>query len=391
MSAKKGLISFTLAMLLVYGTIPMVHWYFTAENQYFLLLSYLSIISAIFIIIGYFIPLFDGMQKNKLRIKVSYKVFVWWIPIFFIIFIIYTMVTAPTVPILTAVFSGASPSELSEQRGAFLKGRSGIEAVLLYLSTILVNTIMPYALVVLFALKNKARFYLLSIFFIYSISFLQKALFLNVLLPLVVFFSSNYNIKIKSFLNYIIFSFILLLIFTAITYDAEGLGDLGFTNFMSSSYLPNGALDYLVWRLVAVPIFTASDTLLVHANWFKGDYLLGATSTFLSMLFDQERINIERYVFEYQFGGWNETANANAVFFLDGYMNFGIVGVMVYSIIVGQFFRIFAKTKDKALASLWIVFAISVFTGSLIGVMLGGGWGIIIFYTIFCKNGKLER
>ncbi len=175
------------------------------------------------------------------------------------------------------------------------------------------------------------------------------------------------------------------------TYKFDDSIVLSDAEFLSAQYVPVGTLDFLAWRIFAVPIFTASDTLKVHDIWFYGNQMWGATSGFLSKIVGVENVNIERHVFEYQFGGWNESANANAVYFLDGYINFGLFGVIIYGLIVGQFFRVFAKTRDIALSSLWIIFANAVFSGSLIGVLLSNGWILILIYALMFKNNKIEK
>ncbi|UUZ47355.1 hypothetical protein LP420_28965 [Massilia sp. B-10] len=106
-----------------------------------------------------------------------------------------------------------------------------------------------------------------------------------------------------------------------------------------------------------MPIFTAVDTLTVHATQFGGAPLLGATSGLLAALTGQERINLERYVFEYQFGGWNDFANSNVVFVLDVFVNFGWVGVFVIGAMVGLSLRMFKLSPDPAFQALAPLYA----------------------------------
>ena len=163
------------------------------------------------------------------------------------------------------------------------------------------------------------------------------------------------------------------------------------TDFMSSLYVPGDAVQFFVWRVFAVPIFTATDTIVVHADQFGARPLLGATSTLLSALFGMERINLERFVFEHQFGGWNELANSNAVFITDAYVNFGYVGVLVFAFIVGQIFRWFKISRDLPFRSLWPLFAFTAFSSSLIATLLSGGFLAMLLFTAFMRVGQRSR
>ena len=154
---------------------------------------------------------------------------------------------------------------------------------------------------------------------------------------------------------------------------------------MSAVYQPISPLDYFVWRAFAVPIYTAADTLIVHEQKYKGELLMGSTSSFLSSVFGLQRVNLERYVFEYQFGGWNETANSNAVFIVDAYANFGLLGVIFFSLFVGQLFRWFRISPDIGFKSLWPLFAFILFNASLIGTLFSNGFLYMVLHALFFK------
>lgn len=391
LSPGRGFQVFIFIVLVTYGVVPFTYWNMGYGDKYYLLLGGLTVVSVIFMIIGCSMPIADYFLKNAKRIQMPPMVIKWWIPISFIIFIVYTLTTAPSIPFISALLGDASPDSLSEERGAFLKGRSGMEIYLIYISTIFVNVLIPYSLVYMFALRQKLRYVLFIAFFCYSVSFLQKALFLNVLMPIIVYYAANTTMSRGALMKMAIAIVGLLIIFIGLTYDGQdSMGDVG-VYFLTAQYLPSGALDFLIWRIFAVPIFTAADTLVVHDLWFNGELMHGATSSFIANIFGYERVNVERYVFEYQFGGWNDIANSNAVFFLDGYINFGMMGVIVYSLVTGQFFRVFSKTSDKALSTLWIIFGLAVFSGSLLGLMLGNGWILMLGYALFFKNKEIEK
>lgn len=378
LSPNNSLNIFCAVIFIFYMVVPFTVWALLDASHYFVVLSGLTCLALISIWIGSKIPAFDyrfHSGSKWLRVNGRYLIFFTWFV--FLIFMMYVFLTSPTIPLVSAL-QGADASTLSEERGAFLKGRDGAEAALGYVSALFVNTLVPYSIVSSFLLMLRIRFLLVFLFAFYCISFMQKALFLNVLLPLVVLFSINGCMTRKKIVYIFLFIITLLTVLVCISFENNEYGIFLPIEYYSAKYVPSGAIDYLIWRIFSVPIFTASDTLLVHNDLFSSSYMLGATSSFFSLFFGLERINIERYVFEYQFGSWNDIANSNAVFFLDGYLNFGLVGVVIYGLIVGQIFRLLRYSKDFSFKCLWPILVIGLFSGSLIGTLLSNGWFLLL-------------
>jgi hypothetical protein len=140
----------------------------------------------------------------------------------------------------------------------------------------------------------------------------------------------------------------------------------------------------VTWRILSVPIFTASDALAVLDRRFDGEYLHGATSSFVAALFGMERVNYDREVHAYQ---WGDTliGRSNSVFVTDAFVNFGWVGVVVFSFFVGQAFRWFALSDDEAFRSMWPLFAYNIIQASLIGSLLSSGFAILFALALFCR------
>jgi hypothetical protein len=304
-----------------------------------------------------------------------------------------TISTAESVPLISAL-RGASASVLSQQRGEFLKARVGAEAILAYLSTIFVSALLPYSLASLFIKRQRLRFLLLFIFLCYSVSFLQKALFFNVLVPLLYLFVV-YDTKKSPKTFYICVASVALLYFlTKLAFENDLYSFATLTDevpgeYWTASYLANDPFDYLLWRIVSVPIFTATDTLRVVTEQFNGRWLWGATSSFFSSLFFLDRIPLEKIVYEFQWG-WNETANANANYITEAYVNFGWAGVVMFSLFVGQTLRWFRRSRDYAIKSLWPIYFFAIFTSGLIGTLLSNGYIIIFFISLFIKISQGE-
>ncbi|MCW2292121.1 hypothetical protein M2262_002171 [Pseudomonas sp. BIGb0408] len=384
-----GFFVFVLFIGVTYCIIPFFLFMFFSVDEFFIKLSGLTFFSIIILIVGYFTPLIDGQfSEGARRIVISSSFFNSVVWAFFLVFAAYTFYTAQSIPLYSALL-GASADALSQERGDFFKGRTGAESMLLYLSTIFTTVLIPYSLVLMYRDNNRYRHFLFLMSFAFCVSFLQKALFLNIFLPVLVCFAITGRLSLRMFLGCL---FGIPLILVAAVFLSLGDASTALVSegvkldyYFSSKYLPVGGMDYLFWRIFAVPLFTATDTLLVHSEIFKGEFLMGATSTLLSLISGMDRINIERYVFQHQFGSWNEIANANAVFVSDAYVNFGWVGIFCFSFLIGQVFRWFRLSSDIAFKSLWPVFALTLYSASLIGMLMSNGFLYILFHALFLR------
>jgi hypothetical protein len=339
--------------------------------------------------LGASLPIADGRFATRRTWLVIDPYFIIGVSLaVFVLFIAVTFATAPSIPFLSAL-KGADPNTLSQERGDFLKGRQGWQVALLYIGTFLVNTIVPYSIVLAYAIRARARHLLALFFFAFCISFLQKALFLNMVLPLLAYFAMSGKLKARQLWLAGGISVVLLVAFTYLS----GMGEAGqgsdggaaLAEVLSAQYLPATPFGYFLWRAFAVPLFSATDTLIVHAQYFDGRPLLGATSSFVSSLLGIERINLERFVFEYQFGAWNDVANSNTMYLLDGYVNFGWVGVVVFGALVGQVLRWFRLTPDRGMRSLWMLFCFVLFSSPLLGMLLSNGWLYMLVHALVVR------
>ena len=377
------------ALIVFYAALPVVAYIFFIRDSNFLLLAAITIGSVASMWIGSRVPLFDGRFKSsaiRLRIDERYfLIFTWGV---FFLFVFVTFSTAASIPIVSAI-KGASADALSQQRGQFLKGREGAGIALLYISTFLVNTILPYGIVRMYARGSRWRHAAAVVFFVFCISFLQKALFLNLVLPMLALFAMRRRLHGGVATAVLGGSMLLLVFATYLSLRGDPFPEaeerVPAAEYFSASYAPTSSLDYFAWRVIAVPVFTATDTLQVHASEFEGANLLGSTSTLLSAIFGLERINLERFVFAHQFGAWNDIANANAVFVLDGYVNFGWIGVLIFGILVGQIFRWFRLSADVGFRCLWTLFAFVLFSAPLIGMLFSNGFAYMLIHALLVR------
>lgn len=391
LTAKHASTLFTIVLLIFYVFAPISIYFFANPDPLYLKTAALALVAALGIIAGKSIPTV-AVQNKARKIYINNKKFISSVFIFFSIFILITTITADTIPLISA-FEGLSAEDLSNERGSFLKGREGFWIVLLYISSILTSTIIPYTTILAYKYKSIFSKTMTATFFIYSAIFLVKALFLSLLLPIISYAAEKNPKNFSKILLMISIAFFVLLFMIWIS----GFGSLEIdiqqdkSTYFSTEYIPTGVVDYFVYRTFSVPVFSVVDTLHVHQTQFGGNLLLGNTSSFLSQILGNEKINIERYVAEYQYGGWNDFANSNVVFFVDGYVNFGWLGVLFFGVIVGRIYKVFMKSEDVAFRALSLLFSYQLFASPLIQMLLSNGWLALIIIVSALKLTRLKR
>ena len=376
---------FIAGILFLYGLVPFILGVFIFNDPYYILLSKLTVVAALGILIGHRKYKFSAgattrkTRSNGLFRKSNLDFVVINFLIFIFIFFTITL-SASSIPIISAL-SGVDSSMLSEERGAFLKQHSGLMKAVSYGYSLYVTSILPFCIVVLFEMKHKLRFVALLFMLLISISFLVKAMFLNFLLPLMALFVLRNNISNKKIISLILCAVLGLLVMISLagfndkenkTVDAEAI--------FSVSYGSSSAIDFLVWRALVIPVVTARDTLIVHNEQLDSRMLLGSTSGFVSKITGRSQINVERMVFAHQFGGWNDIGNANSVFITGAYINFGILGVVLFGFTVGRLLLLFSVYSPPAMSCMAILFAFFLLGSSLIGLMLSSGFLVLLFW-----------
>jgi hypothetical protein len=381
---------FVLAIFTAYAVIPRLVYHWVLPDDYFIELSNLALVSCLAIWAGYALPLFDSrFRPNARRISINADWFHSVVWLGFLLFLLVTFATAENIPILSAI-QGADPVELDAQRGAFLKGRTGLEAILPYLGALLVSAVLPYSLVHLFLEKSRLRYLFLAIFLAFSVSFLVKSLFINAAFPLIYLIAQQRKLTVSRLLPVAGLVFCLLYVVSTLALGdtastgADSVDEQGLADFFKTTYKATGPLNFVVWRSIAVPVFTAADTLRVFAERFGDEPFWGATSSLIAAIFSLDRVTLEKFVYEYQFG-FNELANSNAVFFTEAFANFYWYGVVLFSMFVGQSLRWFRMSGDIAFKALWMNYCFGLYTAGLIGTLLSNGYLLVFFLALFCS------
>lgn len=399
---------FAAAVFLIYGIAPLAIHTFIQPNESMLWLGAMSCVAAAMIVVGFNLPAFDRMLgPHRWRIPINERAFHAVVWALFIVFCGVTLATADNIPIVSALMGGFSQEELDIQRGAFLKTRQGWESSLSYVSAVFVGVLLPYSLSRLFwAGKSTAGFLGLAVFAAYTLSYLEKALISHPVAPLLYLSGRRLIWNYLGFFALIAGTLAIFYGSTLLVRDVQNketvqkiieermeknrrdlaaeaiAGNLTPPDFFSADFHPASTKEYLVWRTVAVPIFTAADAVKVFHSKFDSKPLFGATSTPIAAIFGMKRINYDAEVYAIEWGR-TEIGRANSVYVTDGYVNFGWAGVVIFSLLAGLGFRIFAISSDEALRSMWPLFAFKTIIGSLIGTLLSGGFALLFFIALF--------
>ena len=301
----------------------------------------------------------------------------------FILVVIVTFATASRIPIIESL-KGASSEDLSIYREDFLKARQGWEASLNYILGAICGGILPYLIAIAFYRNHRYKFFYALIFLFYSISFLEKAYFFKIAIP--VFFIYFYNAKNKSLFVIKGLGIIVLMVVAMYTLAGPSNSDANTANFFSIRYIPSGTWDSITYRSVVVPIVTTLDSLRVFAENFKERLFYGTTSSFVALITGQNSFNFDRFVYQFQFGG-SETGASNATYLIESFINFGYTGVAVFAFVVGKLMRLVIREKDIAAISVLPLFILNLYSASLIGTLLSGGF---IFFFIMVRFFKFK-
>ncbi len=299
-----------------------------------------------------------------------------WIGGTFLLFILVTTATAPSIPLLSAAI-GENVQDIAVARENFLKAREGVFAALPYVNAMLTFSFVPYAMCLAFVTRQRMAWVFLGVFLGYSILFIEKAFFVRVLAPLaaLIVVTQSRGISLS----------MLLLCATAIL--ALNIQLSGFADSDRNIF------QFFLYRLGEVPAQTAIDTLAYWRQNWNGEFLLGATNLVFSNLFLLERVHLERLVFEYQFGAFETgTGSANSVYFIDAYVNFGLIGVVITSILVGAVMKLIGRASDPAMRCLSPLVLYSVFFASFYSVMFGNGMLIfLLLKPLFARRRLFDR
>lgn len=373
-------IFYALIFLVFFAIIPFIFLH-TALPEYVELLTKITVASVVSFLIALNLPLGYRLRLLQLRLDFNATIYVFFGIFLMLILVVFT--TAEKIPFIESL-KGVDAAELAFYREMFLKSRSGWQSSLVYFNAIITGAILPYLIAIAFQRDHRHKFLFAALFFLYCISFLEKAYFIKLAIP--VFFVYLSQVQNKTL--FILKGSAVIFILTLGMFIVSGSAIVTASDdpFWSMGFTPTSPLEQLFFRSIVIPIITSLDALRVFVEDFKGSYFYGATSTLLALLTGQERINFERSLFEVQFGqNQTGTGNANSTYMIEAYINYGLPGVVIFSFILGKLIRFAIKSKDIALLSIMPLFIFYLYNAGLIGTMLSNGFLFLFLIVRFIK------
>ncbi len=370
---------FVFLITIYYIATPFFLYTSVKPDPYFQKLTIMSILSCVSVLLGFhsrFSDSFIGKIRGEIRLNMS--LIVQLCIVIFVVFGLVVLYTAKNIPLLNA-FRGASESDLSLQRSDLSKLREGWEISLVYINAMLTTSIAPFIIAYLFLNRTKSRWFFTCVYILYCQASLEKALFIKGMLPLIYLniIGKIGNWKIAVLIVIACGSLIGLNTFLARgglgppmvgtdvsqpaldfpspsqprspevspgqsqqinpTTKLSFLSTIEWKKFFHSTYTAKSTAEYTIWRLWAVPIFTASDSLKVLDTTFNAKQLFGATSApIAALILRTARVPFEAIVHGYQWGNGTASLNgrSNTVFFIEAFVNFGWLGVFCFSFFV---------------------------------------------------------
>jgi oligosaccharide repeat unit polymerase len=385
--AESGAVVFATVLALIYGVLPVVLYWTVTSNPYYRELACVTAIGVPCIIVGSRFGILDRVARTRAKLAVGTVPFLMLTWTLFLAFVLVACVTAEKIPLVAAV-QGADADTLAVLRERFLKAREGWQSSFVYINLLFAGALIPYSLMLAILKRHRLRWVLFALFTVYCISFVEKVFFLKAVIPLIYLAAQR---RISSARPRVLIGAALgvLVLVTVISgAGARGSSATG-DEFVSTSFATSGVGEFLVWRAVVVPIVTAADTLLVFEQEYGSRPLFGATNSLLAGVLGLDRVNIERQVYAVQWGqNETETGNSNSVYLTEAYVNFGYVGVALYSFLVGIILRVFAKSEDEALRSLWMLFSFGILFAPLTSSMFSAGFALVIGISLFVRFGR---
>lgn len=374
-------IVYILAFVGFYGIIPN---FLVFGNSLTQLMYQLTLLSAATFTLLIWIPDFNVIDRAWIYLDCS--TFFWLVFFFFLIISSITVITAPTIPLFDS-FQGADQQELMEGRELFLKARDGVGGQALNYGIGMINSyLLPYAIIWALIYRVKYVWLVIAYFFFFSLLTLEKAYFLRLFIPLFIyyFFVSKYKITyILVSLSTILGLFVVMFILSGFG-GAEISGSGSNVEFFSMLYAPQNPIDSILKRSLVVPLITALDALQVFSSAFNSELFYGDTSSLLAFLKGTERLNFERYLYQYQFGG-AETGNSNQMYLIEAFINYGNFGVILFSGIVALIMRSFIHSRDIGLIAICPLIIYNLFNAGLIASLFSSGLLVLIFFRILFR------
>ena len=371
--------------------------------------------------------------------KINWRLLAFLSLVFYCFIILYASLTVNFTPI-GAAFSGGDWLDIATARANFLINRSDESDLLRYLVVIFSRTIIPIIMLYTYDEKHKARhFIFLLISCCYLIS-LEKVLLVFLFAPLMILNASKGLFRNAALQGIFLFSLLVI-----VTYISQGGFYRPFSEVSSQlkptvlvkpkTLLPEKFLRYgiperfdfrellavseakispptispptisprgkipcasniiicksvfVINRIFWIPYITAYDWLKVKDDVFQGRLNYGRAIHPIAWIYNEPFLDIERIVYQYEFGiASGGAGGSNAIFLVDANLAFGWLGVLGYSLLVTFFAAIIFSSRLHILHYASFVTFLTLNLSSFSATLFSGGLFIFIFLALLVRG-----
>ncbi len=370
---------------LFFYTLPALLSYFINGDDYsfeMLIISTVSVVFFMLVLLSNFDRLLLPLIPSKFYVDLA--LFSKIIVVTYSILMLYTAITAPAIPLLDAL-RGSGIDVISNGRETFLRTRNGWESLLNYFFSMYRSILMPFAVCWFFYIKSNWRFASVFIFIMTLLLTLEKSVCVIALIPLFFLFF-QVKPKIARRILYVTIVLVAATSFLArggVSTDT-GTSDLSYVPVQYNMFKSDSQFFYVLNRVLFIPYATSVDWLRYRDVKLSGKELMGRNISIIATLNGEKKINIEREVFAFQWGQ-NEsgTGSANTSYFIDAYINWGVLGVLVYNLIIVFVIRVAIRSDIFIIKACTFVPLIFLLFNSLSAMLFSGGLFILILIGLF--------
>lgn len=321
----------------------------------------------------------------------------------FLIILLTIISRTEKIPLIEA-FRGATAFELADYRNSFMRGSSGNGGLINYLYSIFLQALMPFAVAYCILTKDKLRYLAVSIFILGASLSLSKGIFLCVSAPMFAAYlmQGRWAAAISSILGFFVSVAIMYILASGYigafekgsqTTNASASASAAINRTALQSDVPDKYNIFteknqtllIINRIIWIPYVTAVDWFRYQDIKLNGNYVLGQSIRPLAYLSGKDRIYLEKEVAELQWGG-PSGATSNAVFFADAWLNWGAIGVILYSAILSITIKIIIASGNKAIIAasgfpVWVACF-----SALPPVYLSAGLGFLLLFALLPRD-----
>lgn len=302
------------------------------------------------------------------------------------------------VPLIEAV-KGASASDLAGHRNDFLRTRVGSGQVLNYAFAIFSQGLLPFATTYAFWTRASWRWLALGIFTAGVFLTLSKAAFLCVAAPLIALFlmQGRYRAAGAALLAFVASLAVMYVLASGLigaweqksrnepvaAKQVEMPGDVPISHNVFGEKKSPALL--VANRIVWIPYATAIDWFQFQKERLNGSYVLGLSIRPIAFMLGKQRLSLETKVADFEWGDASGNTS-NAVFFADAWLNWGPLGVVVYSMLFALTIKVIATSGYPPLIAASVLPVWIACFSALPPVYFSAGLGFLLLFALLVRD-----